>query len=124
MKENWFWWYMLVCNCIIPMLMIVLGRWMWKHYPKKINGLMGYRTKRSMKNEETWRFGNQYCGQLWYKLGLIMVVPSILILVPFRASTDNTIGIVSLVLNVIQLLVLVGCIIPTEKALKKQFPDF
>lgn len=51
-----YWWSMLSCDCIIPIIMILYGRMMWKHYPKKINNYTGYRTKRSMKNADTWKF--------------------------------------------------------------------
>lgn len=44
-----YWWSMLSCDCIIPIIMILYGRMMWKHYPNKINNYTGYRTKRSMK---------------------------------------------------------------------------
>ena len=44
----WFWWFMLICDLIIPV--VIGGRMMWKHCPKHINGMSGYRTIRSMKN--------------------------------------------------------------------------
>lgn len=53
--DMWFWWFILICDCIIPVLMIIAGRMMWKHCPKKINGIVGYRTKMSMK---IWIHGN------------------------------------------------------------------
>lgn len=34
--------------------MILGGRIMWKHSPKNINCVIGYRTSRSMKNIDTW----------------------------------------------------------------------
>ena len=43
----WFWWFILICDCLIPAIMIIAGRMMWKHCPKKINGVVGYRTKMS-----------------------------------------------------------------------------
>lgn len=43
----WFWWLMTVCDLFIPLLLIVSGRMMWKHPPKKINWGIGYRTERS-----------------------------------------------------------------------------
>ena len=46
----WFWWFMLICDLIIPVVMVISGRMMWKHCPKHINGMLGYRTTRSMKN--------------------------------------------------------------------------
>lgn len=45
----WFWWFMLICDLIVPIVMIIGGRMMWKHCPKSINGIVGYRTNRSME---------------------------------------------------------------------------
>ena len=39
---------------------------LFRKTPKEINYVYGYRTKRSMMNEETWRFANQYFGKAWY----------------------------------------------------------
>lgn len=61
----WFWWFMFCCNLLIPAIFIFAGRMMWKHYPKEINDILGYRTKRSMKNIDTWKFAHEYCGRLW-----------------------------------------------------------
>lgn len=36
----WFWWFMLVCDLLTPIVMIIAGRMMWKHCPKQINSLM------------------------------------------------------------------------------------
>lgn len=56
---------MLVFNIVftlfIPVLMVLCGYLMYKHTPKDINGLVGYRTAMSMKNQETWDFANNYC---------------------------------------------------------------
>ena len=65
----WFWWFILICDCIIPAIMIIAGRMMWKHCPKKINGVVGYRTKMSMINMDTWRFAHDHAGKLWWKVG-------------------------------------------------------
>ena len=58
-----FWWFMLICDMIIPIVMVIVGRMMWKHCPKHINGMLGYRTTRSMKNMDTWKFAHDYCGK-------------------------------------------------------------
>ena len=42
---------MLFCNMIVPAITILAGWFMWKHSPKEINSIIGYRTKRSMKND-------------------------------------------------------------------------
>lgn len=119
----WFWWLMLICNLIIPIIMLVAGRMMWKHCPKHINSMIGYRTVRSMKNMDTWKFAHEYCGQLWWRIGFIMIVPSVVIHIPLYHSDDNTIGIVALILEAIQVIVLIASIFPTEAALKKRFND-
>ena len=35
-----FWWFMLICDMIIPIVMVIVGRMMWKHCPKHINGMI------------------------------------------------------------------------------------
>ena len=116
----WFWWFILVCDLLVPFTMLIAGRMMWKHCPKHINGVVGYRTRRSMKNIETWKFAHDYCGQLWWKIGLWMIIPSVLVHVPFYHSDEDAIGNVSLILVIIQCIVLVLSILPTEHALKKK----
>ena len=64
---------------IIPILTLLIGFLMYKNPPKKINYFLGYRTIKSMKNEKIWKEANQYCGKLWIKLGIIMLLISSLI---------------------------------------------
>ena len=75
----WFWWFILICDCLIPAIMIIAGRMMWKHCPKKINGVVGYRTKMSMINMDTWRFAHDHAGKLWWKVGIGLLGPTMLI---------------------------------------------
>ena len=119
----WFWWFMLCCDVLIPVLMIIAGRMMWKHPPKTINGTVGYRTSRSMMNMDTWNFAHDYCGRLWWKIGWIMLVPSILIHIPLYGRSENAIGIVCGILITVQTIVLIVSIFPTERALKRTFTD-
>lgn len=119
----WFWWFMFFCNLLIPVLMIVSGRMMWKHCPRKINGVLGYRTTRSMKNMDTWKFAHDYCGRLWWKAGWTLLIPSILVQIPFYRSSDDIIGIVGAVICTVQCVILVASIFPTERALKKNFSE-
>ena len=117
----WFWWFMFVCDLLVPVLMIVCGRMMWKHTPKNINGFIGYRTSRAMKNMDTWQFAHDYCGRLWWKIGWLMLVPSILVHLPFIRSSADVTGTVGGILCFLQCVVLVASIFPTERALKKTF---
>ena len=74
-----------------------------------------------MKNMDTWKFAHDYCGRIWWKTGLIMLVPSVVLQIPFYRSSEETIGIVGLILCAVQLVVLIASIFPTEAALKKSF---
>lgn len=94
---------------------------MWKHCPKKINGVVGYRTRMSMINMDTWKFAHEYAGKLWWKAGAGLLGPTLLIHIPFYGASDNTMGILSIIITVIQLLFLIGSILLTEKALKCNF---
>ena len=110
-------------NIFIPILMIIAGYMMYKHPPKEINGLIGYRTARSTKNMDTWLFAHKVCGRLWFKIGLVMLFVSVIIqiLVSFVGlqRAENA----SLIIEFIQMAVLVGSIFPVETALKRNFDD-
>ncbi len=93
----WFWWVLLIFDLLIPVMMIGFGRIMYKHTPKDINYIFGYRTTRSMKNDDTWKFAHEYCGRLWYKIGLIMLIATVIVHIPFYNSSKDTIGIVATV---------------------------
>ena len=114
---------MFICNLLMPLLMIIAGYMMYKHPPKEINGVIGYRTTRSRKNIDTWKFAHDYCGRLWFKAGFALLIPTIIAQIPFAKSSDNTIGWVTIVIEMIQLVVLIGSIFPVEKALKENFDD-
>lgn len=119
----WFWWFMFVCDLLIPLLLMIAGRMMWKHCPKKINDIYGYRTRRSKRNMETWKFAHDYCGRLWWKWGWILLIISSVAHFPFIHSDEDTIGILGTILCVIQLATLFGTVFMTERTLKKEFPD-
>lgn len=119
----WFWYFMFVSNLLTPLLMIVMGHIMWKHSPQNINTIFGYRTKRSMKNMDTWKFAHEYCGKLWWKLGWIMLIPTIIAQLPFYHSNEDIVGTVGAIICSIQIVVLFMSIYPTEVALKRTFND-
>ena len=92
-------------------------------FPKHINGMLGYRTTRSRKNMDTWKFAHDYCGKLWWKIGWLMIIPSALVHIPLYHSDENTIGVAGGILVTIQCIILIVSIYPTEQALKKNFND-
>ena len=113
-----FWWFMLLCDLIIPIVMVIAGRMMWNHCPKHINSMLGYRTTRSMKNMDTWKFAHNYCGKLWWKIGWVMVIPSALIHIPLYHSDKNTIGFAGIILVTIQCFIMIFWFIQQRKLWK------
>lgn len=118
-----FWWFMLASVVLIPVIMIFSGRMMNKHCPKKINALMGYRTTRSMKNIDTWKFANQYCGRLYEKIGWYALPLAVLAMLPQIDAAEDVVGIAGAVICSIQCVGLLVPIIAVERALKKTFND-
>lgn len=119
----WFWIFMMVCNNLIPLMMWGIGIWFEKKPPAGINGVIGYRTKRSMKSQEAWDFAQRYMGSLWKKAGILMLVPSVVATALTYGMTEEGIGNVSLVLIHVQMVILLVAIYPVEKALKMKFDE-
>ena len=118
-----FWIFMFIMVLLIPLTMLFFGWLLFRKTPKEINYVYGYRTKRSMMNEETWRFANQYFGKAWYLCGLISVPLSVIAIALVFGKGTETVGTVGGMITMIQMITLVGAIIPTEIALKNNFDE-
>ena len=117
-----FWIFMLIMNLLIPCTMIGFGVCFIKSGgSNEINGVFGYRTSMSMKNKETWEFAHNYCGKLWRFLGGIMLPLSIAAMLFVLGKETQTVGMFGGMLSLIQCVFLLLPIIPTEKALRKNF---
>lgn len=112
---------MTICNVMISILMIVIGRWFVKNPPKTINGIYGYRTSMSRKNQATWDFAHLYCGKLWWKIGWIMLPLSVIAMLPAVGKNDDIVGGVGAVVGTVECITLFLSILPVERALKKRF---
>ena len=75
----------------------------------------------SMKNRDTWEFAHKYIGKLWFFLGLILLVLSVIPLLFVLGRDVEAVGMVGIVVCFAQLVPMVGSIIPTEIALKRNF---
>ena len=75
----------------------------------------------SMKNQDTWKFAHEYCGNLWFKWGKISLILTIIAMLFLLGKTVDTIGNWGGTICMIQLLPLIGSIGPTENALRKTF---
>lgn len=118
--KNWF--IMLGIDILIPLLMVVFG-WLLEHKTPRKNSIYGYRTSMSMKNNDTWIFGNRYCGKLWIKCGLILLPISVIFMLIVAKAGNTTVNIMVTTICLIQLIPLVGTIYPVEKALRNNFDE-
>ena len=120
---KWFMWvFMLAMNLLIPVTMIGFGRVFTKNPPRKINKGFGYRSKRSMKNQDAWDFAQRYMGKVWWKWGWTLLPLAVLgqaltLLCPSMESVSNW----GLVLTTAETAVMMATIIPVERALKQTF---
>ena len=116
-----FWIFMLAMNLLFPLIMIVMGRYFMKKSPKEINYIFGYRTNMSMKNKDTWDFAHKYFGKRWFRLGWLLIPISVIPMLFVIGKVEDIIGTVGMVVMVIDLILLIAPIFPTERALKKVF---
>lgn len=101
----------------VPILMIVFGV-LWKRYPpKSINWIYGYRTIRAMRNDNTWKYAQQYQAKVWRWSGVILLVFSLIFALLFKKSYTEIPGWVFYT----ELIVMILSIIPTKIALWKKF---
>ena len=119
-----FWIFCTAMVMLTPAVMLLFGRRFQKKPPKTINSLYGYRTTRSMKNQDTWDFAHRTCGRLWFRLGLVLLPVSLLAMLTVLGRGTTPVGMACFVVVMIQMAVLVGSLFPVERALKKTFDDF
>ena len=115
---------MLLVMFITPLTMISFGLLFMKKPPKSINSFYGYCTKRSMRNLETWKFAHHYCGKLWLVCGLVSIPFSLVPIIWVLGKSERVISMTGLIVLGLQVILLLITIIPTEKALKKNFDEF
>lgn len=112
---------MLIMDLLVPATMIGFGRYFMKKAPKEINAVFGYRTLMSMKNHDTWEFAHKYCGKIWYIGGWILVPVTVIPMAVFFGEETDMISEAGGIILGIQMVLLVGSIFPTERALRKTF---
>ena len=116
-----FWVFILIVVLLIPVVMIGFGRLFMNRAPKKINSIFGYRSKRSMQNEETWAFAHHYIGKLWFVIGFVLIPVSAAPLLFMIGGDYDTVGVTGAAVMGVQMIVLIVSILLTERALKKHF---
>ena len=100
---------------LLPAIMFLFGCIMYemKMFP---NGIFGYKTEMSIKNQDTWDFANQYSGKLWMMWSIPLLIISevaMFLLKPSPAAAES--------MMLFQMIPLAAVLLCTEKALKKTF---
>ena len=110
---------------VVPIVFLVIG-WLFTHgrYPKHPNGIYGYRTPRSMKNDETWAFAQEYSGRLSWRFGWRLLMLSSLVVITLLTLSVKRHEIYVGAWIAIQSVLALGTILPVERALKNTFDEF
>lgn len=83
--------------------------------PKKINSLYGYRTNKSMKNQNIWNFSNSFFGKQFLIYASISLICALLLVFMNSKISWQPMAIMLLSLGV--------SIIKTEQAINKNFNE-
>ncbi|WP_045801856.1 SdpI family protein [Flagellimonas lutaonensis] len=75
-----------LASIVFGFLILVCGIIWQKFPPKKINYLYGYRTRRSMANQQIWKYANRIGANMFVWLGIVLTVFGILIYVLWPKS--------------------------------------
>lgn len=73
--------------------------------PEKINSLYGYRTKKSMKNKESWDFSQKYSSKIFLCFSILLLILQFLMYLIF--GYQKFIGIVLILIFVIGSIILI-----------------
>ena len=110
---------------VVPIVFLMIG-WLFTHgrYPKHPNGVYGYRTTRSMKNDETWMFAQERWGQLCWRVGWWLLILSLFVVGILQTQSVRQHGIYVGAWITIQGVLTLATILPVERALKTKFDEF
>lgn len=108
-------------SMFLPLIIIAGTGYYFKKYPaKKINNMVGYRTKRSKASQEAWDFAQVYSSGLLFTWSLAGIAGLALQLYTNKSLTPNTVAITGIGI----LLAIVGGVFYfTEKELKNNFGE-
>ncbi len=112
---------MVIAVSFVPLIMIIFGNMFLKNPPKKPNWAFGYRTKFSVKSQETWDFSQNLIGKYWKTLGLVLLPLSNATLAIMNGCDIDTIGKVVGVIEIVQCVFMLGSTVAVSSKLKKVF---
>lgn len=121
MVQIGFWLFCMVCALAVPGTMIGFGRRWEQRPPESVNSWYGYRTARSMKNQDTWRFAHAVCGKIWRRAGWALLILSAAVMAAALPLDIDPMSYTLMGVCLVQCAVMCGTLIPVERALKRTF---
>ncbi len=116
-----FWIFMFIITLLIPAALLLI--YFLCPRLKTIHGASGYRTERSMKNQDTWNYAQKYCARISLYLFFPSLILAISIMPTVISKSMDTIGLIGLGIIIIQMISFAVIIAFTEKALKNTFDE-
>ena len=99
------------------LIFVIAGYIQQKYPPKKINHFYGYRTRKSMRDQESWDFAQAYSSRQMQKMGVgIVLMGGLAWVADIQSFFAISVGIIIFILCPFLMLVEV------ELELKKRFP--
>ncbi|MEP0263283.1 SdpI family protein [Dokdonia sp.] len=99
---------------IVGFLFLFLAYYYLKKPPKKINHLYGYRTRRSMANQDIWDFANKQSAKDFWRVAIVTMITGLALLpfdIPFKVLVQMAVLLIGLGISVWN----------TEKEINKHF---
>lgn len=98
-------------------IFVMAGLVLFKFPPKEINSLYGYRTKNSMKDQDSWDFAQRYSSTELMKFGGLLTLTAVI------GIFFNPGGKIAMFLGLgLMILIVVIILIRVEKAIKSRRP--
>ena len=112
---------MLISVAYIPLFLIVIGKIFEKYPSKEPNIAIGFRTKLSMMNKETWDYAQRLFPKAWISLGRTILPLSLIILFLLYSEDKDYTGNLALILMLVQVVLMLGSILYVNLKLKAAF---
>ncbi len=115
-----YWWILVIVCLIAPVSMLLIGRW-FAFRPPAFGSAVGYRTRMSGKNADTWAYAHALCGKIWMRCGLAMLAVTAAVLLLARGGDTEAAATAAGALVFAQSLALVLTIPFVEAGLRREF---
>lgn len=117
---NRYWFAMLILDLIVPVIMIIIGRFL-KKASRSMRNKFAYRSKMAKKNRNTWKYAQNFCGNFLLNMGGILTVVSIYILLLIYERENFDVGIICKTMFLLQAVSIMIPFAMTELALRIKF---